>query len=48
MEAAGADYKDVEATEVVVDGKLVTSPAWPGHPKWLSAFLDVLGTKITH
>jgi protease I len=48
MEAAGANYKDVEATEVVVDGNLVTSPAWPGHPKWLSAFLDVLGTKVTH
>jgi len=26
MEAAGAVYKDVEATEVVVDSKLVTSP----------------------
>lgn len=48
MEAAGANYKDVEATEVVVDGKLVTTPAWPGHPKWISAFLDVLGTKINH
>lgn len=48
MEAAGANYKDVEPTEVVTDGNLVTSPAWPGHPKWLSAFLDVLGTKITH
>jgi len=48
MEAAGANYKDVQPTEVVVDGNLVTSPAWPGHPKWLSAFLDVLGTKITH
>ena len=48
MELAGANYKDVEPTEVVVDGNLVTSPAWPGHPKWLSAFLDVLGTKITH
>ena len=48
MEAAGATYKDVEATEVVIDGNLVTSPAWPGHPKWLSAFLDVLGTKISH
>lgn len=48
MEAAGANYKDVEATEAVVDGKLVTSPAWPGHPKWLAAFLEVLGTKITH
>ncbi|WP_138431827.1 DJ-1/PfpI family protein [Fodinibius saliphilus] len=48
MEAAGAHYKEVEPTEVVVDGNLVTTPAWPGHPKWLSAFLDVLGTKITH
>ncbi|MDZ7716858.1 MAG: DJ-1/PfpI family protein [Balneolaceae bacterium] len=48
MELAGANYKDVEPTEVVVDGNLVTSPAWPGHPKWLAAFLDVLGTKITH
>ena len=48
MELAGANYKDVEPTEVVVDGNLVTSPAWPGHPKWLSAFLDVLGTKVTH
>ncbi|MDR8391231.1 DJ-1/PfpI family protein [Aliifodinibius sp. S!AR15-10] len=48
MEVAGANYKDVEATEVVVDGNLVTSPAWPGHPKWLAAFLKVLGTQISH
>ncbi|MDX1637265.1 MAG: DJ-1/PfpI family protein [Balneolaceae bacterium] len=48
MEAAGANYKDVDVTEVVVDGNLVTSPAWPGHPKWLAAFLQVLGTRITH
>lgn len=48
MEAAGANYQDVEATEVIVDGNLVTSPAWPGHPKWLSAFLEVLGTQISH
>ncbi|MGD8426590.1 MAG: DJ-1/PfpI family protein [Balneolaceae bacterium] len=48
MQVAGANYKDVEATEAVVDGNLVTSPAWPGHPKWLAAFLDVLGTKISH
>lgn len=47
MQAAGANYKDVAATEVVVDGNLVTSPAWPGNPKWLAAFLDVLGTKIS-
>jgi hypothetical protein len=24
----------------------VTAPAWPAHPTWLAAFLEVLGTKI--
>ena len=48
MITAGADYEDVDPTDVVVDGNLVTSPAWPGHPKWLAAFLEVLGTKISH
>lgn len=48
MKLAGADYKNVEPTEAVVDGNLVTSPAWPGHPKWLAEFLKVLGTEITH
>jgi protease I len=44
---AGALFVEVEPTEVVVDGNLVTSPAWPGHPKWLAEFLKVLGTTIT-
>lgn len=48
MMVAEADFQHVEPTEVVVDGNLVTSPAWPGHPKWLAAFLEVLGTKISH
>ncbi len=48
VKLAGGEYVDVPATEVVIDGNLVTSPAWPGHPKWLAAFLNVLGTKITH
>lgn len=48
MELAGADYREVAPTEVVVDGNLVTTPAWPGHQKWLAAFLEVLGTEITH
>lgn len=43
---AGGEYVNVDATEAVVDGKLVTSPAWPGHAKWIAAFLKVLGTKI--
>jgi protease I len=32
----------------MVDGNLVTAPAWPAHPSWLAAFLKVLGTKIEH
>lgn len=44
---AGGQYVEVPVTDAVVDGNLVTSPAWPGHPKWIAAFLAVLGTKIT-
>ncbi|HVA48605.1 MAG TPA: DJ-1/PfpI family protein [Pirellulales bacterium] len=29
-----------------VDGNLVTAPAWPAHPAWMRAFLDVLGTPL--
>jgi protease I len=39
---------DVPANEVVVDGNLVTAPAWPAHPRWLAEFLKLLGTKIEH
>lgn len=48
VELAGGNYEDVEATEAVTDGNLVTAVAWPGHGKWLAAFLEVLGTEITH
>uniref|UniRef100_A0A6V1PJW8 DJ-1/PfpI domain-containing protein n=1 Tax=Heterosigma akashiwo TaxID=2829 RepID=A0A6V1PJW8_HETAK len=27
----------------VVDGQLVTAPAWPAHPQWLAKFMEVLG-----
>ncbi|MBV9021018.1 MAG: DJ-1/PfpI family protein [Ktedonobacteraceae bacterium] len=43
---AGGTYKAVEVDQVVVDGNLVTAPAWPAHPAWLAAFLHVLGTRI--
>jgi protease I len=36
------------AEGVVVDGNLVTAQAWPDHPGWIEAFLDVLGTEISH
>ena len=44
---AGGEYQDIPATEAYVDGNLVTSPAWPGHPAWIREFLKVLGAKIT-
>jgi protease I len=43
---AGGTFVDVAMTEAVVDGNLVSGPAWPAHPAWLSKFLQVLGTHI--
>jgi len=45
---AGGDYADIPIDQAVVDGNLVTAPAWPAHPQWLAAFLKVLGTRIVH
>lgn len=43
---AGGTYVNVAATEAVVDGNLVTSPAWPGNTKWMKEFLKILGSTI--
>jgi protease I len=43
---AGGTYVDVAMNEAIVDGNLVTGPAWPAHPAWLAKFLGVLGTRI--
>ncbi|MFI9273686.1 DJ-1/PfpI family protein [Kitasatospora sp. NPDC052896] len=40
--SAGAVYEDGEA---VVDGVLVSARAWPDHPSWLRAFIEVLRSK---
>lgn len=45
---AGGEYVDIPVDEAVTDGNLVTAPAWPAHPKWMAAFLRVLGTHIEH
>ncbi|NEO36920.1 MAG: DJ-1/PfpI family protein [Moorea sp. SIOASIH] len=45
---AGGTYADIPVDEAVVDGNLVTAPAWPAHPRWLAEFLKVLGTRIEH
>jgi len=46
VKSAGGEYIDIAVDSAHRDGKLVTAPAWPAHPKWLAAFLEVLGTKI--
>lgn len=46
VEVAGGTYAKMAADQAYVDGNLVTAPAWPAHPRWLAAFLQVLGTRI--
>jgi protease I len=43
---AGGTYADIKVTEAVVDGNLVSAPAWPAHPEWLAKFFEVLGLRI--
>lgn len=43
---AGGKFADIPVTDAVVDGNLVTAPAWPAHPAWLAKFLVLLGTRI--
>lgn len=44
---AGGEYVDIAVDDAIADGNLVTAPAWLAHPRWLAAFLKLLGTKIT-
>ncbi|MCI0453556.1 MAG: DJ-1/PfpI family protein [Candidatus Dadabacteria bacterium] len=46
VKRAGGEFVSVPMDKAHVDGNLVTAPAWPAHPEWLSKFLKVLGTKI--
>ncbi|WP_062481538.1 DJ-1/PfpI family protein [Variovorax boronicumulans] len=48
VELAGAEYMGIPVDQAVTDRNLVTAPAWPAHPAWLSQFLVVLGTRIEH
>lgn len=43
---AGAEYVALPWEAVLVDGNLVTAPAWTAHPAWLAKFLELLGTRI--
>lgn len=46
VEQAGGHYAEIDVTAAVTDGNLVTAPAWPAHPAWISQFLALLGTRI--
>ncbi len=46
IKSVGAQCIEVAADEAVVDGNIVTSPAWPALPATLAEFLTLLGTKI--
>lgn len=48
VKVAGGEYVELPWDKAIVDGNIVTAPAWPAHPDWLAKFLELLGTKITH
>jgi protease I len=43
---AGGTYVSLPMTDAIVDGNLVSGPAWPALNSWLAKFLGVLGTHI--
>ena len=43
---AGGTYADIAMDEAIVDGNLVTAPAWPALHAWLAKFLVVLEAKL--
>ncbi len=45
---AGGTYREIPVDEAIVDGNLVSAPAWPAHPQWIAKFLQLLGTRIEH
>lgn len=44
--ATGGNFVDVLSHEAVIDGNLVTSPAWPGNVELLRGFFKILGVEI--
>jgi protease I len=39
----GGSYAEIAIDSAVTDRNLVTAPAWPAHPAWLSQFMALLG-----
>ncbi|WP_461209579.1 DJ-1/PfpI family protein [Desulfocurvus sp. DL9XJH121] len=40
---AGGEYAALQMDEAIVDGNLVTAPAWPAHPAWIRKIAELLG-----
>lgn len=40
ISAVGGQFISVDPHDAITDGNLVTSPAWPGHPEMLRAFVQ--------
>ena len=40
---AGGTYQEMAVDQALVDGHLVTAPAWPAHPAFCREFLKLLG-----
>jgi protease I len=47
VELAGGTFVKVDFSGAVVDGNLVTGPAWTAHPEWLRQFLVVVEQHMT-
>jgi protease I len=43
---AGGTYVSLPMTDALVDGNLITGPAWPALNSWLAKLVGALGTKI--
>ncbi len=46
VELAGGTFVKVDFSDAVVDGNLVTGPAWTAHPRWLARFVEVLEAHV--
>lgn len=44
---AGAEYLPIDIDAALVDGNLVSAPAWPAHPAFCREFLRLLGVGVT-
>jgi protease I len=44
--AAGGIYSSIAIDAALVDGNLISAPAWPAHPAFCKEFLKLLGVQI--